>query len=389
MTITALFFEGGPLAGPLSRDMARIREVALGLRVQRLAAAGVHRVAIVSDREDLRRQAWRWGASFHASLSPFHFGRQLAAFIEEAGPFGPEDWLVYLGGGAGIGLRVPDWEALLGHFADPREVWVNNPQSPDLLAFCPYYWEKEELPSTDNGLLYALMRGGYRRRLWPNTPALNFDVDTPADAALMALLASWGQEALDRPPLVEVLESLPWVPPLKERWRQVGHLLSTGGELILLGRVSPVAVLEVNARWPARLRVFSEERGMKALGRVERGEVRSLMGDYLRAVGPQTFFARMAEVAQGAILDTRVLQAHFRWSLTEEERFASDVGRPPEHLPLLWREFVRASQEAPMTVLLGGHTAVYGGIWWLAEELYRLTDRKIAVQKPKLGRNLE
>ncbi|MDI3270464.1 MAG: hypothetical protein QJR00_07140, partial [Bacillota bacterium] len=354
MTITALFFEGGPLSGPLSRDMARIREVALGLRVHRLAGAGVHRMVIVSDRDHLSREAWRWGASFQRSLTPFHFGRQLAAFIDGDRSFGPEDWLLYVGGGAGIGLGVQDWQALLGHLGDPREVWVNNPQSPDLLAFCPYYWEREELPATDNAFLYALLRAGYRRRLWPNEAALNFDIDTPADAALMALLASWGQEALDRPPLVDVLSSLTWLPPLQERWRRIAHLLHTGGELILMGRVSPVAVLQVNARWPVRLRVFSEERGMKALGRVERGQVRSLMGHYLETVGPQSFFREMAAVAQGAILDTRVLQAHFGWSLSEEERFASDVGMPPQGLPALWQDFIRASQETPLTVLLGG-----------------------------------
>ena len=60
-----------------------------------------------------------------------------------------------------------------------------------------------------------------------------------------------------------------------------------------------------------RTRVFSEERGMRADGRMERGEVRSLLGMHMQAVGMERFFQEvLPELGQAAFLDDRAIWVH-------------------------------------------------------------------------------
>ena len=85
----------------------------------------------------------------------------------------------------------------------------------------------------------------------------------------------------------QALAGLPW-----DGWRlqaAVDVLARPGCEVALLGRVGPGVVSEINQRLQCRLRVFSEERGMKALGRLASRSVTSLLGHYYQAVGSGVF----------------------------------------------------------------------------------------------------
>ncbi|HBG00454.1 MAG TPA: hypothetical protein DDW87_02610 [Firmicutes bacterium] len=106
---------------------------------------------------------------------------------------------------------------------------------------------------------------------------------------------------------------------------------------------------------------------MKALGRDSRGEVKALMGQFIDNLGFENFFGFLAEMAQGAVLDTRVLFEHFRWNLTSADRFASDLGEVELISHPSLREFTQAAMEAPIPVLLGGHSLVAGGLWALID----------------------
>ena len=106
---------------------------------------------------------------------------------------------------------------------------------------------------------------------------------------------------------------------------------------------------------------------MKALGRDRRGEVVSLVGRLIEALGYVGFFEFLAQFCHGAVLDTRVLFEHFGWKLSQADRFASDIGALDliSHPGL--RDFTAAAFNASIPVLLGGHSLVTGGMWALID----------------------
>lgn len=133
---------------------------------------------------------------------------------------------------------------------------------------------------------------------------------------------------------------------------------------------------------------------MKALGRIARGEARSLIGAYGEAVGWQAFFRELSETAQAAFVDTRVLFAHRQgrlrresggaaagfeqavpaaeaageeFGLSEQDRFFADLGLYEEVADPWLREFAEAAAEAPIPVLMGGQSLVAGGLRLLQE----------------------
>jgi hypothetical protein len=110
------------------------------------------------------------------------------------------------------------------------------------------------------------------------------------------------------------------------------------------------------------LRVFSEERGMRASGRMAKGLVRSLLSDYLDLVGLEKFFREMSELADAMFLDSRVILAARRMWPSPADRFNSDLRRPDEIADPFLREFTAAAIAAPMPVVLGGHSLVSGGL---------------------------
>jgi hypothetical protein len=120
-------------------------------------------------------------------------------------------------------------------------------------------------------------------------------------------------------------------------------------------------------RRPCQARVFSEERGLKASGREERGEGRSLLGFLLEEVGPERFFRTLSKLADLALIDSRVLFAHMRKWPTAQDRFLSDLLRAEEVQDPEIREFTAAAREAPIPVILGGHSLVSGGLYALVE----------------------
>lgn len=107
---------------------------------------------------------------------------------------------------------------------------------------------------------------------------------------------------------------------------------------------------------------------MKALGRVEAGLVRSILGAVADRVGPYELARLLVSVADAALVDTRVLMAHWRLREAEEARFAADLGRPLGVRDPRLRRLCTALWASP-TLVMGGHTLVYGGIWTLAEAL--------------------
>jgi len=194
-------------------------------------------------------------------------------------------------------------------------------------------------------------------------PSTSMDLDTPSDLAVVArhpdvlprLREIVDDERLARIPVDAILKVLR------------GEALNVA----LIGRVSPLAWQAINKAARCWTRVMAEERGMVASGRLERGEVRSVLDPWLKARGFAGFFHDLAEMADAAIFDSRVLMAAQRVHADTADRFASDMyWLDAIHDPWL-RDFTQAAAEASIPILLGGHSIVAGGLYALAEIIQR------------------
>jgi hypothetical protein len=141
-------------------------------------------------------------------------------------------------------------------------------------------------------------------------------------------------------------------------------LMTPAKQVIIAGRVSQSTWAYLESKTLCWMRVFSEERGMRASGRLAGGLVRSLLADYLELVGLERFFAEMGELADAVFLDSRViLAAHKRgaWP-SPADRFNSDLRRPAEIADPFLHDFTSAALAAPIPIVLGGHSLVSGGL---------------------------
>lgn len=237
---------------------------------------------------------------------------------------------------------------------------VNNVQSADLVGFTPARAIDEvDLPESDNALGNLLRGIGMRRLLIPNSGRINFDLDTPVDIQILGMHPQCGPRAL------KAIQALDW--PTEKLKQALNILRQDSREIAVFGRVGPSVIQYINTNMVHRMRVYSEERGMKALGRDERGEVVSLIGYMIEEAGPCKFFEYVSRVCDLAFIDSRVVFAHLNKQVSDWDRFQSDLGRY-ELIGDEWvREFTRCALESPIPVILGGHSLVAAGLWILAE----------------------
>jgi len=101
--------------------------------------------------------------------------------------------------------------------------------------------------------------------------------------------------------------------------------------------------------------------------------------------GPGGFFDAVSRMGNALILDSRVILAHRRSWPSAADRFHSDLGQP-EHIedPFL-RDFTAAAVEAPIPVVLGGHSLVSGGLWALVDAAWS----RVRGDVPRLTVSLE
>ena len=106
---------------------------------------------------------------------------------------------------------------------------------------------------------------------------------------------------------------------------------------------------------------------MRASGRQARGDVRSLLGYHLEAVGLHRFFEELATMGQAIFLDNRVILAHRGLWPSAADRFHSDLRHPEQVSEPFLRALTEAAIAAPVPVIMGGHSLVAGGIYALTE----------------------
>lgn len=292
-----------------------------------------------------------------AGAEPFHFGRTLKSFLSAVAP----DGLLYFGSGSGHLLDPRLLEALRDFAKSDRPGAVlNNFYSCDFASIAAARVLHEvDIPEIDNPLGFALAGAGIPCSALERSAETQFDLDTPTD--LLILRASdRGGEAV-RAYLDTLRQPHPELAKLLER------MTERTSHLCLVGRVNPRTWADIEPRIACRTSGLIEGRGMRS----QRNAREPVLRQILRESGPLAFFERLARAYDAAIIDTRALLADSGRLPEARVRFASDLLRPTEIDDSTWQAFTEAAIDAPIPVLLGGHCAVSGGLYVLAEACWK------------------
>ena len=313
------------------------------------------------------------GLSLDVDSGPYHFGRRLAGVVGRHSL----ERVVYIGAGSLPLLGAEDFAAVAAALASRPCVVTNNPYSSDLVAFTavPEVTSVIEQVDSDNALARALTeRTGLPLETLPRTVTTLLDIDGPTDLAVLALTGGSGPRLrVHRDALALDLERYRAVLPLFTDRR---------AQIVVAGRVGSHAWRYLERETACRVRLFAEERGMRADGRAQEGVARSLLGFYLEAAGVDRFFETLAQLGDAAIIDTRVLLAHARRDACRADRFLSDLGCWQEIGDGFLRDFTRGALSAAIPVLLGGHSLVSGGLMALNELAWQEQETDAGTQPP-------
>lgn len=359
--VGVVILEGGRPVHPVERQMVLVRQaMTLDAIAKLLTVPEIDAVYLSTNYPELAERAAALGATVVPEEEPWHFGACLQQVINGSGL----DGVIYIGGASSPLLTSDEFRDIAQQLRTRKAlVLTNNPQSSDIVAFTPASAINQiDLPDNDN-VLATLLRNqaGLERVLLPHSVGVHFDIDTPSDVLVLSLSPKVG------PRTRQVLDGLDWDRSRVQRALQL--LNSPQSRVLLAGRVNPWTMSHVGMICRCRLRVISEERGMRAMGRADRGEVHSLFGFLLQQLGGQGLVDYISSIADAAFIDTRVVFAHLHLELTEGQRFASDLGQVEQLPDQLFAEFAQAAWSAPIPIILGGHSLVSGSMWSLVDTL--------------------
>ena len=242
------------------------------------------------------------------------------------------------------------------------------------------------------------------------------DLDTPADLALLSLAEATVTLEIGPRLSAALAQSESPLAPARERLAAaLDTLTEREQQLMVIGRVGAYVWSALDRDTAARIRIISEERGLRARAAAqdydfptrtiskghaspthttsderrthnranleERGPraraapenpdlrsraagaaPRSLLGLHADAVGPPALIDSLAELADAVIFDTRPLFAHLNWAANRADRFAADLGDPNSIANPQLRQFTKAALTAPIPIAQGGHSLVSGGL---------------------------
>ncbi len=355
---------GGRGEHPLIADMQRVRRACARDALLRAHEAAMYDpIIVVTDDAE-------WGSTLRdlnvtLDLDPidarFHFGRRLADVIHRY----RLERCLYLGAAACPLLTADQLRSIAEAICDQAHaVIANNINSTDWAAIAPASIVGEWIDrlDDDNALGWVLSNdAGLEPITWPSSPATRLDIDVPIDAQIAALHPRCGLN------LRRVRTELSWDTARLHAARNV--IATRATRVILAGRVPSWAWAQMEKSTQCWVRVYSEERGMRAAGRLQSKQVRSLLHEHLHAVGVKQLIDDLCSMTDAMLWDTRVLwAAHGVWP-NAVDRYASDLGRVEWITDPFIREFTQAVMDAPIPIVTGGHALVSGGLWALLEAM--------------------
>src|SRR3990170_3463180 len=324
--------------GPVTRLLAEARDRLVAHQARLFEHAGVHVVRI----EHGAREA--------------SFGERLVAL---AG--GVPGGLIILGAGAVPRLSPADVRRLVAVAGGGGgRALTNNRYSSDVCAVSDAGALRDLSPLRGDNALprWLAERAGFAVEELTGRERLALDLDAPLDLALVALLrrppAGLGRLARERGLAVPRLEELRALATDPRR------------ELLVFGRASSRTLAWLERHVACRVRFLAEERGLRTAAPGQRPP-RATLGRLLADRGPAALADVVAELADGAVLDSRVLLAdrlgadEHRWPAAED-RFASDLLRADGVADPWLRELTASAAAAAVPVLLGGHSLVGPGL---------------------------
>lgn len=364
--VTLVIFEGGKQESDVEELVTAVRKAVVLDNLKKFSILPeLDKVLLYTTYEDLAHAAGdyeRVEVRVVQAYNEFHFGEALAKVIEAHSL----EAVIYMGGASGALMAPCEISSIAKSLATSDELLLaNNIFSSDIVGFTPAsaLLKIADLPVSDNSLAMALSFPQPCKV--PETVGSLFDVDTPADIMALGLHPSTG------PNVRAVLGKLD-LEPANSRLKEVRRLMGTPlSEICVIGRVSPDAVSYVNERLQCRMRVFSEERGMKALGRESGRRVVSLLGYLAEEVGFGGFVRALEKVADAVLVDTRVLFHHLHLDLPAKDRFNSDLLRPEAIDNPVARHVTTCLLSSEIPIVPGGHSLVSGGLRVLVDSLCR------------------
>jgi len=352
VTVVILAPAAAHAAGPLETHLDAIRGALAVRHAARFAAAGADAVVVHRELPD-----------------DTLFGARLRRLLRDHGSGG----IVVLGAGSLPLATDEDRRAFVdaARATEPAAL-ANNAFSADAVAIACATDALRDLPdelSSDNVLPRWLAEvAGVPVRDLRARRDLAFDVDTPLDVLLLATADRAAGDPLDLPSLPDGD-----VAAVQERLLAMRALAGDpAAELLVAGRIAGADLRAIERGTRARTRVLIEERGLRTAslaaqrGRPNRRPPRSLLGRLLERDGPERLGELVADHADGALIDTRVLLAA-RTGADEagwpqpEDRFASDLLRPELVRDPWLRDLTAAAAGARVPILLGAHTLVGPG----------------------------
>jgi hypothetical protein len=362
-TVPLLIMTGVSEGSEPERMLNRARQAATMDLVERATAvSSLAPIIVATNSADLARRldSYPVRVDLDPAGEPFHFGRRLTGLIARYGL----ERCFYVGGGAGPLLSSDEMSSVAEKLlATDRLLITNNFYSSDFVAFGPTSaLESSGLPLPDNDNELAWLLGeeiGLPLRELPRSGSTQLDVDTPTDLMTLSVHPNTG------PHMRACLESLALDTAAIDA--ALPLLLDRDATVLVAGRISSATWSYLERETACSTRVLSEERGMRASGRLARREVRSLLGYYLETVGLDRFFDTLATMSQALFLDNRVLFGHYGLWPSAADRFYSDLRQPTRIGDPFVKALCEAATAAPVPVVMGGHSLVAGGMYALVE----------------------
>lgn len=366
-----ILLHGGAGTGAAEGMVARARLAAAGVSARVARDSGFGSVVLATDDASIA------GGDGHTvdHDAPGEAFSPRERVLTLVGKLGAEAVAV-MGAGALPFLTAGDFAAVREALAGGGNAAVtNNFYSSDLTAWSPATAIARVGPFERDNVLPRRLRdeAGCEVTVLPRSVRTAFDLDTPADLVVLALSEATPEAIREALPAEE---SLPLAP-----YRALMPLLcDPDAEILVAGRVASATWAHLERETACRVRLVSEERGMASAPGGH--TARSLVGRLLEEVGMERFTDELASLADGAVLDTRVLLAHRGSRASREDRFQSDL-LAPERVTDPWlRDLTAALAAAEAPVLAGGHSLLSGGLMALADQAWLENDRRLGIAPP-------